>query len=358
MALNFNMNKKKQKIIKVGIVGCGKITQIRHAPEYDANPNAEIVGVYDFDPQRCIQIAMAIGCTAYDSLEELLADPEIEAVSICSPNFTHYEYTMKALEAGKHVLCEKPMALNPEDTKKMMEKAKEVGKILMIGHNQRLNPTHKRAKEVFDSGAIGDVISIQSNFQHSGPENWSITANNSTWFFDKAKANFGAMGDLGAHKIDLIRFLLGAEFDEVNATIMTLDKRGPDGNLVGVDDNAMCFFKMDNGIPGIMHVSWTNYGEEDNSTIIYGTKGVMKIFGDYVDDIVLEMRDHTTVKYSVARMQTNDNQSYSGIIDEFISSIVEKREPLITGVDGHNTLATIVACFESSEKGQWVKVQY
>lgn len=358
MALNFNFNKKNQKKVKVGIIGCGKITQTRHAPEYDENPNAEIIGVYDFNQQRCIQIAMAIGCKAYTSVEELLEDPEIEAVSVCSPNFTHAEYTMKALESGKHVLVEKPIALDPADSKKMIEKAKEVGKILMVGHNQRLNPTHKRAKEVLESGAIGDIISIQSNFKHSGPENWSITSNNSTWFFDKSKANFGAMGDLGAHKIDIIRFLLGTEFDKVNATIMTLDKRGPDGNLIGVDDNAFCFFKMANGIPGIMHVSWTNYGDEDNSTVIYGTKGVMKIFGDYADDIVLEMRDHTTVKYTVSKMQTNDNQTKSGIIDEFIASIVENREPLITGQDGHNTLSVITACFESSEKGEWVTVEY
>ncbi|MDO4459820.1 MAG: Gfo/Idh/MocA family oxidoreductase [Clostridia bacterium] len=358
MALNFNVSAKNTKKVKVGIIGCGKIAQLRHAPEYDENQNAEIVGVYDFDQQRCIQIAMAIGCKAYTSVDELLSDSEIEAVSICSPNFTHAEYSMKALEAGKHVLCEKPMALDPADSRKMMEKAEEKGKILMIGHNQRLNPTHKRAKEVLESGAIGDIISFQSNFKHSGPETWSITNNNTTWFFDKTKAQFGAMGDLGAHKIDIIRFLLGHEIEEVNSYIMTLDKRGPDGNLIGVDDNAMVFFKMDNGVPGIMHVAWTNYGGEDNSTIIYGTKGVMKIFGDYADDIVLEMRDHTTVKYTVSRMQTNDNQTSSGIIDEFISSILENRTPLITGQDGHNTLAAIAACFKSSEEKTWVKVEY
>ena len=358
MALNFNLSAKNTKKVKVGIIGCGKIAQVRHAPEYDENPNAEIVGVYDFDQQRCIQVAMAIGCKAYSSVDELVNDPEIDAVSVCSPNFTHAEYSIKAMRAGKHVLCEKPMALNPADSKEMMKVAEEEGVILMIGHNQRLLPTHKRAKEVLDSGSIGDVISFQSNFKHAGPESWSITSNNTTWFFDKSKAQFGAMGDLGAHKIDIIRFLLGHEIEEVNASIMTLDKRGPDGNLIGVDDNAMVFFKMDNGVPGIMHVAWTNYGQEDNSTIIYGTKGVMKIFGDYADDIVLEMRDGSQVKYSVGKIQTNDNQTKSGIIDEFIASIVEERTPLITGQDGHNTLAAITACFDSSEQKTWVKVEY
>ncbi len=348
----------ENKKIKVGIIGCGMITQTRHAPEYASNPNAEIVGFYDADKDRMLEFTKLYTCKGYDSVEELIADEEIEAVSVCSPNFTHAEYSIKALRAGKHVLCEKPIALNLDDSRAMIAEADKAGKILMVGHNQRLLPTHRRAKEVLDSGAIGKLLSFQSNFKHSGPENWSLNRSKATWFFDKNKAQFGALGDLGAHKLDIIRYLIGQEVDQVNASIMTLDKRYPDGKLIDIEDNAMVLFKMKDGLPGIMHVSWTNYGTEDNSTIIYGDKGVMKIFGDYSDDIVLEMRDGSTVKYIVGKIQTNTNQTKSGIIDEFVSSIVEDRTPVITGVDGHNTIATIVACFNSSDKGGWVNVEY
>lgn len=344
--------------IRVGIIGCGKITQTRHAPEYAENPNAVIYGLFDADKDRLKTFTTLYSCKGYDSAEELIADPDIDAVSICSPNFTHADYAIKALRAGKHVLVEKPVALDTKDSKEMIRVADEVGKILMAGHNQRLLPTHKKAREVLESGAIGKILNFQSNFKHAGPETWSITGNNTTWFFDKAKAQFGALGDLGAHKLDIIRYLTNREVKSVNAITMTVDKKYPDGSPIAVEDNAMVFFKMEDDLPGIMHVSWTNYGNEDNSTIIYGDKGVMKIFGDYSDDIVLEMRDGSTVKYMVGQIQTNTNQTKSGIIDEFIDSIVNNRQPLITGVDGHNTLAALVACAKSAETKTWVDVEY
>ncbi len=117
-------------------------------------------------------------------------------------------------------------------------------------------------------------------------------------------------------------------------------------------------FNMENGLPGIMHFSWTNYGAEDNGSTIYGSKGVMKIFGDYADDIVLEMRDGTQVKYTVGAISTNDRQLKSGVIDEFISSIVEKRKPIVTGIDGHNTLAVIETAVKSAKEGKWMEIEY
>lgn len=344
--------------VRIGIIGCGMITQTRHAPEYSHNPAAEILGLYDANESRMKEFAALYNCRTYSSVDELLADDEIDAVSVCTPNYTHAEYSIRALRAGKHVLCEKPIALNLDDSRKMMEEAARADRLLMIGHNQRLLPTHRRAREILKSGAIGRILTIQSNFKHPGPEYWSENRSNTTWFFDKDKAHFGALGDLGAHKLDIIRYLTGNEVAEVCATTMTLDKRSPDGEFISIEDNAMVLFRMNDGVPGIMHVSWTNYGEEDNSTIIYGDKGVMKIFGDYSDDIVLEMRDGSTVKYMVGRIQTNTSQTASGIIDEFVSAITENRAPVITGKDGHNTLATIVACRNSAAKGQWVKVEY
>ncbi len=342
--------------IRVGIIGCGMITQTRHAPEYAQNENSEIYGLYDANMERAEEFAKLYSCKAFSSPEELIACEEIDAISVCSPNATHAQYSIMALNAGKHVLVEKPVALTLEDAREMIRVSKEKGKILMVGHNQRLLPTHKRAKEVLNSGAIGNLITIQSNFKHNGPETWSVTRSNQTWFFDKKSAQFGVLGDLGSHKLDIIRYLTDKEVTEVNAVTMTLDKRLPDGNLIEIEDNAIVAFKLSNGLPGIMHVSWSNYGDEDNSTIIYGDKGVMKIFGDYSDDIVLEMRDGSVVKYMVGKIQTNQNQTKSGIIDEFVASIVENKEPLITGVDGHNTIATIIACYDSAKTGTWKKV--
>lgn len=346
------------KKVTVGILGCGSIVQQRHGPEYAAREDVEIAGFYDPDQERAAEVAERFGGKVYASPEELIGDPRIDAVSVCTPNSTHARYSLKALDAGKHVLCEKPMAQSLEETRAMLEAEKRSGKILMLGHNQRLIPAHRKAREILVKGGIGKPLFFQCNFKHAGPELWSIAKNNSTWFFDKAKAVFGVFGDLGAHKVDLIRFLTGREIDSVFAVMMTLDKKYPDGRPIDLEDNVVCQFRMDSGMPGIMHFSWTNYGLEDNSTVIYGDEGVMKIFGDYADDIVLEMRDHTTVKYQVGAISTNEHQLKSGVIDEFVSAIQEERKPIVTGIDGHNTLAVIEAGIRSNAQQSWVKVEY
>lgn len=344
--------------VRVGIIGCGMITARRHAPEYTDNPHSEVVALYDFDQERAKELAAGYGAKVYATVEELIADPEIDAVSICSPNSTHAPYSVMALEAGKHVLCEKPMALELADTRKMMEAAEKASKILMIGHNQRLLPTHRKARELLQSGMIGNILSIQSNFRHRGPEYWSVNRSNSTWFFDKNKAHFGALGDLGAHKLDIIRFLTNDEVEDICCETVTRDKRYPDGRLIDLEDNASAIFHMKSGVFGTMNVSWTNYGEEDNSTIIYGDKGVMKIFGDFADDIVVELRDDTRVKYQVGAISTNQKQLKSGIIDDFVDSIITGRQPTVTGKDGHNTLAVIVAGKKSAAERRWLQVEY
>ena len=346
------------KIIRVGIIGGGAIVQRRHLPEYAANKHVEIAGLYDAIPTRAQELATLYGCKAYASADELIADPTIDAISVCSPNYTHAEMTIKGLNAGKHVLCEKPMALTLDETRAMLAAEKASGKTLMLGHNQRMSAAHRKARELLQDNAIGKLLFFQSNFKHPGPEAWSVDTTSNTWFFRKDMASFGVMGDLGAHKIDLIRYLTGAEITSVFGTMMTLDKRYEDGSLIDLEDNAVCQFRMDNGMPGIMHFSWTNYGQEDNSTIIYGDKGVMKIYGDYASDIVLEMRDGSIIKYIVGGMSTNTNQLKSGVIDEFVDSIVNERKPIVTGVDGHNTLAIITKAIESAAAGKWLDIEY
>ena len=274
-------------MLNVAILGCGKIAQVRHIPEYAANQNVHLVGFYNPTASRAEEMAKKYGGKVYFSPEELLADPEIDAVSVCSANYAHASLTIAALEAGKHVLCEKPMATTEEDCEAMLAAAKKAGKRLMIAQNQRLAKAHTVAKELLADGLIGNVITFRTTFGHGGPETWSITPGKNTWFFDKKRAAMGAMADLGIHKTDLIRYLLGKDVVRTTARLTTLDKRGEDGELIGVDDNAICIYEMEGGILGTMTVSWTYYGAEDNSTILYGTNGIMIIFDDPDHSIVV-----------------------------------------------------------------------
>lgn len=344
-------------MIRIGIIGCGKIAQVRHIPEYAENPDAELRAFYDLDTARAKELAEKYGARAYDTAEALLADPEIDAVSICAANYAHAELTMKALDAGKHVLCEKPMATNLADCEAMVECAKKNGKFLMIGHNQRLAKAHSTAKQLIDDGLIGSIVSFRTTFGHGGPETWSISPGKNVWFFDKKRAAMGAMADLGVHKTDLIQYLTGQRVVRTTARLVTLDKRFEDGSLITVDDNAVCIYEMSGGAFGTMTASWTYYGAEDNSTILYGTKGIMRIYDDPAHSIVVTLADGTVQNYDVEQIQTNDNQTKSGVIDLWIECLKNNMPPEISGESALSAMRAVFASIESSETGKTVEIE-
>lgn len=345
-------------IVKVGIIGCGAITSHRHGPEYANNKECNIVTFCDPSVDRAKQMAKLYGGNYYDNYKYILENPEINAVSICSSNDTHAKITIEALKAGKHVLCEKPMAINSKEAKEMIRAANESNKFLMIGHNQRLISAHKKVKEILERGDMGKVITFRTSFKHTGPESWSADKSKNIWFYRKAAAFFGVLGDLGIHKIDLIQWLLGQQIIEVSATIGTLNKRSSNGNMIEVEDNAIAMFKTSGGILGTMEVSWTNYGIEDNSTVIYCENGVIKIANDPKYDVVLEMNGGESIYYKTAGISTNTNQLTSGIIDSFIYSIINNTKPDISGEEGYKSLVVIEACIESSNKKKWITIDH
>ena len=340
----------------IGIIGCGKIAQVRHIPEYADHPEAVLLGFYDINLDRAGELAEKYGGTAYDTVESLLANPEIQVVSICAANFAHAELTIAALRAGKHVLCEKPMAITLAECEAMVAEAKKAGKYLMIGHNQRLAKAHAVARERIVDGLIGDIITFRTTFAHGGPETWSVDPGKNTWFFDRKKAAMGAMADLGIHKTDLIQFLTGQRVIRTTARLATLDKRDGSGNLIGVDDNAICIYEMSGGALGTMTASWTNYSPEDNSTILYGTKGVMRIYEDPAQSIVVNLSDGTTKYYDVDAIQTNDNQTKSGIIDLWMEALVNDKQPEISGESALAAMRAVFASIRSSETGMAVEI--
>lgn len=344
-------------MVQVAVIGCGKISQTRHIPEYQDNPATELVGFYDLNEERAKKLAKAFEGKAYASVEELLADERIDAVSVCTANHTHAEITIKALKAGKHVLCEKPMAVTLEECEAMVQAAKENHRYLMIGQNQRLAKAHVKAKEFISNGEIGRVVTFKTTFGHGGPETWSIDMGKNSWFFDKNKAAMGAMADLGIHKTDLIQFLLGERVVETTARVVTLDKRNAENELIDVDDNAICIYQMESGILGTMTASWTYYGEEDNSTVLYGTEGIMKLYDDPKYSIVVVKKNGERILYDIDQIQTNDNQTKSGVIDAFIDAVEKNEKPLIDGEDVLAAMKAVFASITSSEQGRAVQIK-
>jgi predicted dehydrogenase len=341
--------------VKYGVIGCGAIAQRRHLPECAANPASKLVAVADPVAERVEELAKKYGAKAFLNYKEMIAAADIDAVVVAGPNASHASMSIEALEAGKHVLCEKPMATNREDAKAMIAAAQKAKKYLMIGLNQRLMPPHVRAKELLKSGRLGKVLSFRTAFKHPGPEGWSVDAGKS-WFFKRGQAFMGVTGDLGVHKADLLRWLLGEEFSEVGGFVSTLDKRDPEGKLIDLDDNAFLTLKTTGGIVGSMILSWTNYGTEENYTILYCQKGVLSLGTDANYGVIADYRNGEREMHKVGEMSTNIKQVPSGIIDLFTKSIQDKKPPEIDGMEGYRALDVILTAIEAGKAGKMAKI--
>jgi predicted dehydrogenase len=347
-------------MLNIGIIGCGKITEVRHAPEYSENPNCRLVAFYDVMSQRAEVFANQYNGKACTSIDELLAS-NVDAVSVCVANIDHATISIQALKAGKHVLCEKPMATTLEDCEAMLQAQRESGKFLMIGQNQRLAKSHVKAKEILDSGEMGKLISFQMNFSHQGPEGW--TGLKESWFFDKRISSFGAMADLGVHKTDLIYFLTRQKIVKTSAVVSTLDKKYTAGTPISVDDNAFCIYTLENGVVGTIHVSWTNYGMEDNSTKLYCTGGVIHIYDDKKYSLMIEKRDGETIYFELDALtsnkeQTSGGRTSTGVIDAFVNSIITNTPPDISGESVMLTMKVIFANLQSATLDHSVLIEY
>ncbi|WP_416147940.1 Gfo/Idh/MocA family protein [Salipaludibacillus sp. HK11] len=339
--------------LKVGVIGCGSIANFRHLPEYKAQKNVEIVAVCDIVESRVNQFAEKYGAKAYTNYQELLKDGEIDAVSVCTPNTLHAPMTIASLKAGKHVLCEKPMATSREEAEEMIEAAKKAGKQLMIAHNQRFVPSHKKARQLIASGEIGKIYSFRTAFGHGGPEGWSVDGKDS-WFFDKKQAFIGTMGDLGVHKTDLIRYILGEEIVEVGAFVEANAKENSD-----VDDNAVCVLKTESGTIGTLAASWSYVASEDNATVIYGEKAVIRLEDDPKYSMVVQYQTGEVVKYELGGIQSNDGDGQTGsdVINNFVTSIENNDHSPVSGDEGMKSLAVVLAALKSNEEKTIVKIK-
>ena len=338
--------------VKIGVIGCGSIAQHRHLPEYKMNEQVELVAVCDINTERANSVAQQYGVKAYTNYEELLASGTVEAVSVCTPNYLHAPISVAALNSGVHVLCEKPMATSEEEAKAMIEAAKTNGKKLMIGHNQRFVASHQKARELIEKGEIGKIYSFRTAFGHGGPEGWSVDGKDS-WFFKKDEAFIGAMGDLGVHKTDMLRYILNEEIVEVGAFVESNAK-----DFANVDDNAVCVLKTESGIIGTLAASWAYNGKEDNSTIVYGEKGILRLEDDPTYSLVAQYATGEVVNYELGKIQSNDEggQSNSHIIEQFVDAVAEDKESPVPGEEGLKSLAVILAALKSSQTKQITRV--
>ena len=347
------------KKLRVAAIGCGAIGQRRHIPEAFANPHVELVALVDPNLDRAKEVAAKFGNPpTFDDVAAMLAEVKPDVVVVGTPNALHAPQSIAALEAGCHVLVEKPMAGSLAEADAMIAAAKKSGRKLMVGQNQRLMSAHVKAKQILDAGTLGRPLSFQSTFKHGGPEGWSVDGVHS-WFFRKAPAVMGVCGDLGVHKVDLMQHLLGQRITEVGGFINTQGKTFVDGSTpIEVDDTAFLSVRTDRGVIGTITVSWTHNGRcEDNGTTIYCERGVLEIATDPAFNVVVRHKDGTSEHYKTGAVATNAKQVSSGVIDAFVDAIRADREPPIPGAEGRQALAVILAAFDAARERRVVRIE-
>lgn len=342
------------KKLKVGIVGAGKIAEVLHIPNTVLSEYAELVTIADPSLQRLDYFKKKLEghrISFYVDYQEMLQKEDIDAVIVAVPNALHAKVSIDALESGKSVLVEKPMATNSHEALKMIEAAKKSKKVLMVNHSQRFFPHHQKAKEIVQSGILGEIRLVKTMFGHAGPENWSP---NAAWFFDKDVAMFGALGDLGVHKVDLIRYITGLDIVQCTGFIATLEKRA------SVEDVASAILKLSNSALATLDSNWITKGLEENYFVVYGEKGTMKV--GQTDptkiDIYLEKPFRMHGEIVLRPLFTNEDPYWKmPIIDHFAKVCLGLEDPIVKPEDGYIAVKVVEKIFESAKKGQAVNIE-
>ena len=251
------------RIIKVGIIGCGGIANGKHMPSLAKVKDCEMVAFCDIVPERAEQAAKEFGTPAakvYTDYKELLADPEIEVVHVCTPNRSHSFITVDALHAGKHVMCEKPMAINSAEAKKMLDAAKETGKKLSIGYQCRFRDDAQYMKKEAENGTFGDIYYAKATaIRRRAVPTWGV-------FLNEYEQGGGPLIDIGTHALDLTLWMMDNYKPKycVGTTYHKLNKQTETGNAWGdwdtenftVEDSAFGFVVMENGATIVLESAW------------------------------------------------------------------------------------------------------
>lgn len=362
--------------LKVGFIGCGGIANGKHFPGMEQQSElAEMVAFCDLVKERAERAAAKYGtpnAKVYTDYRELLADKSIDAVFVLTPNVSHAEITCAALESGKHVLCEKPMAATEADAKKMLEARDKSGKLLTIGYQYRHFPVNQVAKKTIDDGWLGDIYYAEALYlRRRGVPTWGV-------FTDKSKQGGGPLIDIGTHALDLTLFLMnnyepqyvvGTSFEKLGRTLdpehqgqtrrdMTPDAWDP--NTYEVEDLAVGQIKMKNGAVIDLKASWAlNMAEDagafgDAKVKLCGMKGGLDTHTGVVrlNHVVAGQLAMTTIGKKVEAYIpgfTGGKPPVSLEHQIFVEAILGKRDLFVTADQAYVVTKILDAIYQSSK---------
>lgn len=349
------------KSIQIGIIGTGSISSM-HLDSYQNNKDAAIYAVCDLNEERAQAAADKYGAKkVYTDYRMLLADSTIDAVSICTWNNTHAEISIAAMEAGKHVLVEKPLCRTVEEAFHIQRAVEASGKILQIGFVRRYDNNAQLLKSLANEGEFGDIYYAKATaFRRLG--------NPGGWFSDIERSGGGPLIDIGVHVIDLCWYMMGRP-KPVSISANTYRKLGNRSNVENlsfykaadydasnntIEDLANALIRFENGASLMVDVSFTLHATKDETFIrLYGDKGGMEIDPEAV--IVTE-KNNTIVNIHPQTDHAGFEfvSAFQNEIDHFIENIKNGTTPISPVQDGVEIMKILCGIYESASKGQEV----
>ena len=350
--------------MKIAIIGCGTIANSAHIPSYMNNPEAEIKYFCDIIPEKAQAAVEKYGCgTAVTDYREVLADPEIEAVSVCTPNYAHAEISIAAMRAGKDVLCEKPAARTYSEALEMLKVQRETGRILNIGVVNRFNDSVNLIKRYIDSGKLGDIFHVYVSFR----AHRSIPGLGGA-FTTKAIAGGGVLIDWGVHYLDIVMYCCG-DPKPLTVTGEAFCKLGKDmknyvyknmwaentKNLDGtydVDDSVTGMIRTEGPVITFNGAWAQNIGESETYIDFMGDKGGIRL--QYGSNFKVYLAENGALVEYEPEFKTRDH--FQNEIDAFIRC-VQKREKLPSHIETVIITAQIMqAIYDSAEQHAEIKL--
>lgn len=314
----------------IGVIGLGSVSSA-HLNAIEHIATAQLVAAADTNPDALTRVQDKYGCKGYSDYRELLQEDAVDVVIVCLPHFLHMEASVAALEAGKHVFVEKPMAINVEQCDRMIEAAQKSQKLLSVGHMHHFFPKNVAVKCMLDTRELGDLVMVRDE----GYRPFGVQGR-SAWYLDKATQG-GLWYQNGIHLIDRSCWWVGSRVVAVKATI------GSRFHDFSADDVAMAMLHFENGVYATLIHVWWQYGATHSKTDFVCTEGMIGL-GD-------EVLVGKSGSYEPRKVDDSYN-AFDRQLEGFIAAVDQGTRPLVTAEYGRELVRVLVACQESARTGR------
>ncbi|GGA79563.1 Gfo/Idh/MocA family protein [Ornithinibacillus halotolerans] len=343
-------------MLKVAVIGVGSISDM-HIQPYRKNEEVELVAFCDLNEKRLTEKGEKYGVTnLYTDYRELLSNPSIDAVSICTWNNSHAEIAIAALEAGKHVLVEKPLSMTVEEAEAVEEAAKRTGNVLQVGFVRRHGDNAQLLKQFIDHGDLGELYYAKASCLRR-------LGNPGGWFSDMTKSGGGPLIDLGVHMVDICWYLMGKP-RPISVSGNTYKKLGNrshiknlsfyqaadyDPTLNDVEDLTNALIRFENGASLMVDVSFTLQAKKDEISVkLYGDKGGAEI----EPELAIVSEKHDTILNVTPQIDTlgfDFNNAFTNEINHFVSCCLHGSENIAPVEDGVTVMRMLNGIYESAK---------